>query len=84
MGQVFTALFAFLTQLFSAAEKTASSLNNLATWADEASGTFTDEARHNRNMRVQAMMKEQGIDALPKEPVKALKNKLAAPVKVEA
>lgn len=66
MGQAFAAFFAFIQQLFSAAERGASALNHLATWADEAAGTFEDEARHNRNERVKAMMKEAGITALPK------------------
>lgn len=66
MGQVFTAFFAFIIQLFSAAEKAASSINNIATWADESTATFTDEARHNRQVRIKAMLEEEGIDALPK------------------
>ena len=66
MGQLFTAAIAFIIQLFSAAERVASAANNLATWADEASGTFTDKARHDRNMAVQEMLKEQNITELPK------------------
>ena len=65
MGAMFNAFFLFLTKLFSAAEKSASALDNLATWADEASGTFADVARHERNEKVKAMMKEAGITALP-------------------
>lgn len=75
MGQAFAAFFAFVIQLFSAAEKGASAINNLATWADEASGVFVDEARHNRNERVKAMLAEANISALPKAPAK---NKPAA------
>lgn len=75
MGQAFTAFFAFIIQLFSAAEKGASALNNLATWADESTGTFTDEARHNRQKRIEEMMKEEGITALPK----AAQKTVAAP-----
>lgn len=66
MGKVFTAFFAFIIQLFSAAEKGASALNNLATWADESTGKFTDEARHERNKAVAAMLAEEGITELPK------------------
>ena len=65
MGTMFTALFAFFTQLFSAAEKGASALNNLATWADEASGTFTDVARHERTEKQKVMMAAAGITELP-------------------
>lgn len=75
MGQAFTAFFAFIIQLFSAAEKGASALNNLATWADESTGTFTDEARHNRQQRINAMMAEANITELPK----AAKKVVAAP-----
>ena len=66
MGSMFAALFAFITKSFSALERTASAVDNLATWADEASGTFTDKARHERNMRMKAMMEEEGITELPK------------------
>jgi hypothetical protein len=77
MGTMFTALFAFFTQLFSAAERGASALNHIATWADEAAGTFEDEARHNRNERVKAMMKEANITELPKAAPRAPATKLA-------
>jgi len=80
MGHAFTAFFAFFTQLFSAAERGASALNHIATWADEAAGTFEDEARHNRNERVKQMMKEAGITALPKADAKTPSTKLAKPV----
>lgn len=75
MGQAFTAFFAFIIQLFSAAEKGASALNNLATWADESTGTFTDEARHKRQVRINEMLAEEGITALPEAKTK----KVAAP-----
>ena len=71
MGYMFTAFFAFFTQLFSAAEKGASALNHLATWADEAAGTFEDKARHDRQETIKALLKEAGITELPKAPPKA-------------
>jgi hypothetical protein len=71
MGTMFTALFAFFTQLFSAAEKGASALNHLATWADEAAGTFEDVARHDRNEKQKAMLAAAGLTAFPKAPPKA-------------
>ena len=80
MGHAFTAFFAFFTQLFSAAERGASALNHLATWADEAAGTFEDEARHNRSERVKEMMATAGITELPKAPPRASATKLAKPV----
>lgn len=66
MGSVFNAIFGFLSQLFGAAERGASALNHLATWADEAAGTFEDTARHDRNEKLKAMMAEAGITELPK------------------
>lgn len=58
MGAALTTLFAFLTQLFSAAEQGATALNNLATVASESSGVFKDEARHKRLQRIKAMEAE--------------------------
>jgi hypothetical protein len=52
MGQAFNAMFAFFFMMFSAAEKGASAVNNLATWADESSGVFVDEARFNRSEKI--------------------------------
>lgn len=66
MGYAFKALFAFFTQLFSAAEKGASALNHLATWADEAAGTFADKARHDRQEDIKKLLKEAGITEFPK------------------
>jgi hypothetical protein len=65
MGHAFTAFFLFLTKLFSAAEKTASSLNNLATWADESSGVFVDESRHKRKQLLKAQEAEAALTSLP-------------------
>ena len=59
MGQAFNAMFAFFFMMFSAAEKGASAVNNLATWADESSGVFVDEARFNRAEKI----KKQAIEA---------------------
>ena len=84
MGSAFTALFAFFTQLFGAAEKAASALNHLATWADESAGTFEDTARHNRQQAIKEMMAEAGITSLPKaeaKPAAQGKKPLAKPVK---
>lgn len=59
MGQAFNAMFAALFMFFSATEKAASAVNNLATWADESSGVFVDEARHTRAEK----LKKQAIEA---------------------
>ena len=79
MGQVFTAIFAFIIQLFSAAEKFASAINNVAMWTDESTGTFTDEARLKRQKHVQALLEDEGIDALPTAAAKP-KRRVAPPV----
>lgn len=63
MGQAFNAFFMFLQQLFSAAEKGASAINNLATWADESSAVFVDEARFNRKEKLKAQEKVAAITA---------------------
>lgn len=43
--------FTMLTTLFSAGEKLAGAIDNLATVANESSGDYADEARINREMR---------------------------------
>lgn len=63
MGAAFNAFFQFIIQLFSAAEKGASAVNNLATWADESSAVFVDEARHNRKERAKEFMKQAKLTA---------------------
>jgi hypothetical protein len=72
MGYAFTAFFAFFTQLFSAGEKLASAANHLATWADEAAGTFEDRARHDRQEAIKKLLQEAGITELPKAKTKAV------------
>ena len=78
MGTMFTQIFAFITTLFSAADHAASAVNHLTTWADEAAGTFSDVARHERNMKLAAMMKEAQITELPKAHAK--RTALTAPI----
>lgn len=65
MGKLFSSLFAMLTSIFSAGEKLGNTAGNLATWAEEASGTFADEARADRQLAIiknsqkrQALMNE--------------------------
>lgn len=77
MGQAFKAFFAFIQQLFSAAEKGASAVNHLATWADEAAGTFADKARHDRNEENKELMRIAGITEFPSAPVKSKSKPLA-------
>lgn len=63
MGQAFNALFAALFMFFSATEKAASAVNNLATWADESSGVFVDEARFSRSEKAKKQAAEAAITA---------------------
>lgn len=63
MGQAFNAMFKFFFMMFSAAEKGASAVNNLATWADESSGVFVDEARHSRAEKLKKQRVEAAITA---------------------
>lgn len=78
MGSMFAQLFSFFTNLFSAADQGAQALNNLTSWANEASGTFADKARHDRNEATKAMMIAAGITELPKRGAKPV---LPAPTK---
>jgi hypothetical protein len=68
MGSMFTSFFAFLVTMFGAAEKAASAANHLATWADEAAGTFADRARLERQHTINAILAEYQITELPKAP----------------
>ena len=82
MGAMFAQIITFITTVFSAAFHAASAVDHLTTWADEAAGTFSDVARHERQMKLQAMMKEAGISELPKAKAstKALSAPVAAPI----
>ena len=54
MFDMFRQLFLAMKTLFSAAEKGAKALEHLATWAEEAAGTYADEARLERQERIAA------------------------------
>lgn len=54
----FTQFFAALTVLFSAFSKLAGTVDNLATVAEEASGTYMDQARIERQAKLHALRKE--------------------------
>lgn len=55
IGGVIAQACAMLVALFSAGEKLAKSADNLATWAEETSGSFTDEARATRQQKLAAL-----------------------------
>jgi hypothetical protein len=65
--------FGMLITLFSAGEKLASSINNLAIVADESSGDYADEARIQRQMRKAQREHERNKQTL------ALANDTSAP-----
>ena len=56
MFAMFKQLFTAITLFFVATEKIASASNHLATWADETSAAFADEARIERQKKL-AMLK---------------------------
>lgn len=44
--------FSMITVLFSAGERTAKALDNMAAWAEESSGQFNDTARSERAIKL--------------------------------
>lgn len=55
MFNMFRQMFLALQTFFSAAEKGAKALEHLAEWAEEASATYADEARIERQQRIAAL-----------------------------
>lgn len=55
MFNAFQQLCTALTVLFTAFEKIASAISHLATWSDEAAGSFADEARVQRKAKLAAL-----------------------------
>lgn len=45
--------FSMITVLFSAGERTAKALDNMAAWAEESSGQFNDMARNERALKLE-------------------------------
>lgn len=58
MFKMFAQVFASITVLFSAAEKGANALNNVATVAEEASEGYRDIERLKREAKINAMKAE--------------------------
>lgn len=61
MFNMFAQFFAMLTVLFGAGEKGARAIDHLATWAEETSGAFSDEARINRRAKMKALRDKTGV-----------------------
>lgn len=60
MFAMFTRFFSMITVLFSAGERGAKALDNMAAWAEESSAQFNDQARAERRQKLaihQAKMK---------------------------
>ena len=56
MIRMFTQFFSMLSMLFSAGERTAKSLDNLAKWAEDESGTFVENAAIEREAKLAQAM----------------------------
>ena len=74
MFTMFSQLFAAFTRLFSAFEKSAGALDNLASWSEETSASFLDEARYERQAKqVQAKQQLTLLKAVPQVTTTATK-----------
>jgi CRISPR/Cas system CMR-associated protein Cmr5 small subunit len=58
---MFKQLFTAITVYFIAFEKLANATNHLSTWAEESAGSFADEARIQRQAKMNAMLKDQRV-----------------------
>jgi hypothetical protein len=61
MFQMFKQLFLAFTSFFVALEKTANATVHLSTWAEESAGAFADEARIQRQSKMNLMLKQERI-----------------------
>lgn len=61
MFAMFKQLFNAFTVLFMAAEKGASAINHLATWSEETAASFADEARVQRQQKMNQMLKDTKV-----------------------
>lgn len=69
---MFKAAFRAIAVLFGALEKGAKSIDNMALWAEETTGAFSDKARLQREFDTVELLKEFGLTEMPKPPVKSL------------
>lgn len=61
MFTMFKQLFSAITAYFVALEKTANAAVHLSTWAEESAGAFADQARIERQAKMNLMLKEQRV-----------------------
>lgn len=51
-GSMLSQFFATITVFFGAMEKSARAVDHLSTWAEESAGSFADEARETRKLKL--------------------------------
>lgn len=61
MFAMFKQFFLAITSFFIALEKTANATVHLSTWAEESAGAFADQARIERQAKMNLMLKEQRV-----------------------
>ncbi len=61
MFAMFKQLFAAITSYFIALEKTANAAVHLSAWAEESAGAFADEARIQRQSKMNLMLKQERV-----------------------
>jgi hypothetical protein len=61
MFQMFKQFFLAFTAFFVALEKTANATVHLSTWAEESAGAFADEARIQRQAKMNLMLKQERV-----------------------
>lgn len=61
MFAMFKQLFAAFTIFFVSLEKVAKATEHLATWSEETAGAFADEARIQRQAKMNSMLRDQKV-----------------------
>ena len=61
MFAMFKQFFLAITSFFIALEKTANATVHLSTWAEESAGAFADQARIERQAKMNLMLKDQRV-----------------------
>lgn len=61
MGAAFTSFFAMIASFFRAGERLGRATENLAGWADDASGVFADQAKQDRDIAVLKATKARAL-----------------------
>lgn len=64
MGKALAQLFAFFTTLFTALERSAKIIDNIATVGEEMSLIYVEQSRHDRAKQAQLLSKELALPAI--------------------